>query len=152
MQKPTLQASHFIDRDHEAAVAARDPSPGCIGKQEGIPAGPMGRSQQHGTLHRQVLPAQHLHAREKRWQSEIFGDHDRQGRQPGADAVAQACFPGGQRTWGRGGGQEGRVRAGFGLEGSVIGSSLLLPNLGKRGQHLDPFRGGTVLKLGAVAP
>ena len=45
MQKPTLQAGHFIDRDHEAAIAPRDPSSGRVGKQKGIPAGPVGRGQ-----------------------------------------------------------------------------------------------------------
>ena len=44
MQKPALQPAHLVNRDHEAAIPAGDAAACGVGQQQGIPAGPVGRS------------------------------------------------------------------------------------------------------------
>ena len=93
MQEPTLQASHFITGDHEAAVPARDPAASRMGKHQRIPAGAVGRCQQHRTVVRQVLPAQDRQtAAKEALQGDVLGEHHRHGRQPGVDAVAETLL------------------------------------------------------------
>ena len=100
MQQPALQPAHLVHRDHEAAIPARDAAPGCVGQQQGIPAGAVGGGQQHRAGTGQVLLAQHEHLAEKQSQGYVLADHHRQGCQPGIDAIAQAPFPG-RNHWAR---------------------------------------------------
>jgi hypothetical protein len=93
IEQPTLQALHLINGDHEAAVAAGDPTASPIGKEEGIPAGTMGGSQQHRTGGGEILPAQSPDAAEERRQGNVFGGQDGEWREPGADAGTDRPFP-----------------------------------------------------------
>ena len=126
MQQPSLRADHLIPGDHEAAVPSGGPAAGPQGKQEGIPAGAVGGSEQQGPLVNQMLATPHHHPRKVGGQGEVLGDHHRQGGQPAAHPVAHAALPGlDQRALaGRGGAQQGSLLLANGVRAaSLRGSS-----------------------------
>ena len=92
MQEPPLEPLHLIEGDHEAAIAAADPTAHRLGDHQGVPPRAMGGGKKQRAIQRQPLLAQHLHLLEIGRQGNVLGDHRGQGSQPGAHAVAEAAL------------------------------------------------------------
>ena len=121
LQEPALQAGHLINRDHEAAIAARAAPASRMGQQQGIPSGPVGGSQKHRPLPGEMVSAQHSELSEEQGQGQILGHHHGQRPQDGVDGHVRAGAPAAEpRLGGHGRGELRRHAPWEGFQGPVV--------------------------------